>query len=836
MSKNAGTIKIDSVSELDVVNEYTFEHYPNKHPKAYIKGVLKKKTDINRLIEKLDMKQIKVEFEGNTDTHTIFIGYINDIKISLSRFNYYEIELYILGNSCKLDEIERERSFQNVENTHKQVVNRVLKKISKSQIVWNLKREEKIEMPVLQYKETDWQFIKRMVSIYHVPVIVDAYTEKVNLEAGYEEKIVGEFNNYNYIVGVSDQYYKLGGQYCGLEKRDFLYYKIKSKKIYKLGKKVIFNQEQYYVCGVEAEWVREELIYTYKLGRNGLTYVKTMSNRNLIGYTVVGSVIKTDKETVKVDLDLKDDDHNTDEAYAYDWKPQSGNLFYCMPEERTKVSLKFGDSNEKSAAVIECINEKNKKVEEIQIMENPRDKCFTTEDGLSLELKMNKIKFALSEDKETDIELVDDILYILSDKNIKMTAKKEICFVESDYFFEGVYKDVLNMGGEFLDSFTQLDYQFNIYSSNVKISMSTKKQFPNEIKEKVIDNFDETKEIVTLAVIVVGAGTVAVVTVTTFGTGTVPATVAMSGFTATCFTAKGIYDEDASRGVNSGTKTIITRCITQYVLAAVSGGVGSLLKVEETLLKSAALESVSSGLSTVCDEYILGERDGRKLGLDGFLSGITGFVTDATLNVTKKSGAISYKLGQAEQLEEINLREQSKYQSAADEYNRTYRNVSNSTRKQNAQLYGKQIGQKKEILKETKETTKKNIKINKKKINKILSDVQMSKNDKYSLKILNEVNDEHPLINGVNNGLDNFGKPYIENNATFEWPNKFGDKIDISQNRTNPFPMPDMDAKISLLKAAELKEQMEKEEKKKELKKSCSFDTWIEEKYMDIVY
>ena len=52
---------------------------------------------------------------------------------------------------------------------------------------------------------------------------------------------------------------------------------------------------------------------------------------------------------------------------------------------------------------------------------------------------------------------------------------------------------------------------------------------------------------------------------------------------------------------------------------------------------------------------------------------------------------------------------------------------------------------------------------------------------------------------------DNYGKPYIENNAAPKWPNVDDDKIDKSQNKTNCFPLLDEDAVTLLLSDVELK-------------------------------
>ena len=66
--------------------------------------------------------------------------------------------------------------------------------------------------------------------------------------------------------------------------------------------------------------------------------VQTEYNEMFTGMSILGTIQKVSGETMEIALRLRDD---TDKPvyYAYDWRPEVGNLMYCMPKVGTTVSL-----------------------------------------------------------------------------------------------------------------------------------------------------------------------------------------------------------------------------------------------------------------------------------------------------------------------------------------------------------------------------------------------------------------------------------------------------------------------------------------------------------------
>ena len=64
-------------------------------------------------------------------------------------------------------------------------------------------------------------------------------------------------------------------------------------------------------------------------------------------------------ETVKLKLDIDEThaDQNEETAYAFSWRPTTGNLMYMMPAEGSQVSLYFPTAREEGAMTVNCIRQ-----------------------------------------------------------------------------------------------------------------------------------------------------------------------------------------------------------------------------------------------------------------------------------------------------------------------------------------------------------------------------------------------------------------------------------------------------------------------------------------------
>lgn len=453
MISNYEDIVIEEYTEINTITKLYIKQRPNEHPMAEIYATLNAFVNGDKLLNRLNSgKKIKIKHKTSIllgAEKNIFTGYVSEADIVNLGFESFGIKLKLIGGSSRLDSKIYERSFQNVTYTHREVIGDVLGNNSEFILEWNLGNERAIGMPVIQYLETNWEFIKRMASEYKMPIIATVDTDKTKLVIGIKRQSAKEIRSCDFSIGVSSKYYNLGGKKQGYNKAAFRYFRIKTKEMFSLGEKVCFQGSICYVCKIDAQLVGSELIYTYELGGRQLLEVRTMENYNLIGHTIKGTVLETKNETIKLDLDLEDDAHNVNEAYPYDWKPETGNILYCMPQKGTVTSLYFGDSKETSGIIVNCIRTNG---DSSAKMEQPQEKRFRTENKVDMDLLIKKIMLKVPYPKEDSafakisIDDSENTSYIVADNAINIVAAQGIIF-ESQYFYTKAHKGEISVIG-----------------------------------------------------------------------------------------------------------------------------------------------------------------------------------------------------------------------------------------------------------------------------------------------------------------------------------------------------------------------------------------------------
>lgn len=157
---------------------------------------------------------------------------------------------------------------------------------------------------------------------------------------GLEERTTGcDFSNSEYIQKVDRQFYRLGGVQAGLYKADFLCYRVKDTRNLSIGSTVLWRGAPIYICEVSANLIDGELIFTYLLGQKGMAAEKPYKNKKMIGLSLNGTVKSTSQEQVQILLDI--DNGKDTGSYPFPWRPESGNIMYCMPRRSEPVRRYF---------------------------------------------------------------------------------------------------------------------------------------------------------------------------------------------------------------------------------------------------------------------------------------------------------------------------------------------------------------------------------------------------------------------------------------------------------------------------------------------------------------
>jgi len=260
------------------------------------------------------------------------------------------VQISGIGETAKLDREKKKQSFQNIAMPYIQVVQKVIKNQQEAGVIWNIRDDKSIDVPFIQYDETDWEFLIRLCSHFHEVIVADMQAGKPKFhfgmcmgqeQSGDDIEILGD--------GFDSIYYHNGCYENDMPRRQTLYLEIKSKENWQMGDFLFYEGRRYQVYRRKIRFENGELFFVYRLGMRGMFYTKTIYNKALAGIRLEGVIRKTEEENVYIQLDI-DEEECAD--FPWIWAPETNNLCYCMPEAGTKAALYLPSQEEKDGRVI----------------------------------------------------------------------------------------------------------------------------------------------------------------------------------------------------------------------------------------------------------------------------------------------------------------------------------------------------------------------------------------------------------------------------------------------------------------------------------------------------
>ena len=348
----------------------------------------------------------------------LFAGIIRTADlVTYGGYNRFRIELQT--GTIQMDQVKRSRSFQDVGQTYSQVAQRVASEYEDGAVIPTVGLDKPLGIPVIQYRETDWAFMKRLASWCGGVVVPESHYSYPRLWFGFPERaFTCSFPEDCYTVGISQRYFELGGAAAGYRRADFLYYDVPSSQMCDLGWYTVFKGQEFLICEKWAKLERGELTFTYRLGKPGLGWGRKEYNEKISGMTILGEVLSTERETVRLKLDI-DEGWAPGGPYAYTWRPETGNMMYCMPQAGTRVSLYFPNYDEQAAMAANCVRTNGSSCAR---MSDPSKRSFVTEHGKEMNLYPEELSFIGG--ANGTVKLKDETGITLStDKKITIVAQ-----------------------------------------------------------------------------------------------------------------------------------------------------------------------------------------------------------------------------------------------------------------------------------------------------------------------------------------------------------------------------------------------------------------------------
>lgn len=402
----------------------------NEHGTLQITGIIdqEKEQEYIKMARKETWVKVKAISESEEE-QSFFEGILTGLWIKKeNQLSILTIE--IKTGSFLLDIESHTRSFQDLGFRYIDVIHTCMEAAEALFILLD-RENETTKQFLMQYKETDWEFIKRLSSYMGVVLIPEDNIAGKKVHFDYRtENELKELQSDSYQMEQDYKFYerrKATGK--DLEIADAIGYIVRTREILMLGEIIQFKKKKF-VIGKVTSWLEgHELYHEYHLITRTRGLISPIYNSKLAGISLKAKVIDVDKTMVQVQIQEDENKENCKSCwfdYATVYSTPDGTGWYCMPEIGDEVRLVIPDQQESHAYVASSVhigttgersnpNEKSwKNRQNKEIMFTPGSIILRNNNGLLIELS----------DQEGIKIISNKNIIIQSDGNIQMKSQK----------------------------------------------------------------------------------------------------------------------------------------------------------------------------------------------------------------------------------------------------------------------------------------------------------------------------------------------------------------------------------------------------------------------------
>ncbi|MBU3104335.1 contractile injection system protein, VgrG/Pvc8 family [Clostridium gasigenes] len=422
-----------STHEVKFIKEMHIQNCLNNHVTLNLTCILDDEMKDNYVQDTDEETQIEVFYEKEGSHFSLFNGVVTKIKVSVINYVY---TLFIEAKSFdyKMNIGKKKRDFQNTNMTTHELIDEVMKAYPSANYNINIPNEPIGEF-ILQYNETDYEFLKRIVSKYNQSLISEMELKNIHLYFGTPEIHVEQKTKIiNYTVSKAvDEYNDVkNNDTPEVLETDFVTYKIRTQEILNVGENFNFIGQKFYIKKAVYAMDEGKLENIYDLRtRRGLRS-KRLYNMNVIGISINGSIREVTRDRVKVNLEISKN-LNQSEYYWFPYATVAGSPdgggWYCMPEVGEKIRLNCPTKDESRAFVVNAIgsNEAKSGAEvENDRMSNPDNKSLKTDAGQEVKFTPSGIVIECSEGQASMNLNKDGTIEVIGQKNINIACAQNL--------------------------------------------------------------------------------------------------------------------------------------------------------------------------------------------------------------------------------------------------------------------------------------------------------------------------------------------------------------------------------------------------------------------------
>ncbi|WP_458121841.1 contractile injection system protein, VgrG/Pvc8 family [Paenibacillus sp. Z6-24] len=325
------------------------------HARMQIIGMISEDQENAIINHAASQDPVELWYTQDDQKRPLFMGQIYNIELQ-GVHNNLQITLEIVSHSFNLDMKLKERSFQQIDCTYMDIVDSVLDDYPRSDRLDEAFGDRLTGQFIMQYQETDWDFLRRLASHAGAMLLPNITMHGVQIWIGLPEarrhidlKDIS-FRNKRTIA----PYMKDAAQGKQTSAIDYTRYTFEWHNILDIGDTVIRHEIKYVIVKRSAQMQKGQLVWSYECALPEGIKVTRIRNTVITGAAIEGKILDVHKNQVKIHLDI-DDSQDPQHARWFPYSAEGNQVWYLMPEKGAQIKLYFPSAEEDRAMAIQSV-------------------------------------------------------------------------------------------------------------------------------------------------------------------------------------------------------------------------------------------------------------------------------------------------------------------------------------------------------------------------------------------------------------------------------------------------------------------------------------------------
>ncbi|MCL2611353.1 MAG: hypothetical protein FWE02_06725 [Defluviitaleaceae bacterium] len=387
------------------------------------------------------------DMEGNEELW--FKGVVTNLEIKVD-IDYKTIFVTAKTGSYLMDVSWHTRTYQEPSLTYNEVLSSFTKGYPQGSFIMKKGDGTPISELIMQYKETDWSFTKRLASHFNTIVIPDYKAGGAKYYFGIKSsEVVANFETVAYTVkNDTEQYDHKIKHGVSLAPFDTIYYIAKERAIYNLGESVTINGKMLYISKIETTLEGGELYHTYYMKPLNGFQVEKCYNLQTVGASFEAEVLDVKKDVVQVEVGRDENKGGCGVRwfpYSTVYSTPDGTGWYTMPEIGDSVRMYIPTEDEAEGYVIsathlessdssERVNPDYKSImnkHNKEVLFKPDELIITNNDGMSIQI-LDEEGIKIISDKKIVIQSEEAVSVSSTKSDVLVTAESTILLKQNE--------------------------------------------------------------------------------------------------------------------------------------------------------------------------------------------------------------------------------------------------------------------------------------------------------------------------------------------------------------------------------------------------------------------